>query len=48
MTEGKTQMSIWLPDDLARWLRVTAAARGITRSQLVLELIEAEQRDDDQ
>jgi hypothetical protein len=46
MTEGKTQMSIWLPDDLARWLRVTAAARGITRSQLVLELLEQEQREE--
>lgn len=43
MTEGKTQMSIWLPDDLARWLRVTAAARGTTRSQVIKELIEAEQ-----
>jgi hypothetical protein len=47
MTEGKTQMSIWLPDDLARWLRVTAASRGITRSQLVLELLEQEQRESD-
>jgi hypothetical protein len=46
MTEGKTQMSIWLPYDLARWVRVTAAARGITRSQLVLELVEEAQRED--
>jgi hypothetical protein len=46
MTEGKTQMSIWLPDALAKWVRVTAAARGITRSQLVLELVEEAQRED--
>lgn len=46
MTEGKTKMSVWLPDDLARWLRVTAAQRGVTRSQLVLELLEAEQREE--
>lgn len=46
MTEGKTQMNIWLPDDVARWLRVTAAARGITRSQLVLELVEEAQREE--
>ncbi len=42
----KVQMSIWLPEDLARWLRVTAAAKGITRSQLVLEMIEEAQRED--
>ena len=46
MTEGKTQMSLWLPDDLARWLRITAAARGITRSQLIVEMIEEAQRED--
>jgi predicted DNA-binding protein len=46
MTEGKTQMSIWLPDELAKWLRVTAAARGITRSQLILEMVEEAQRED--
>jgi hypothetical protein len=46
MTEGKTQMSIWLPEDLARWLRVQAAARGITRSQFVIEMIEEAQRED--
>jgi hypothetical protein len=43
---AKVQMSVWLPEDLARWLRVTAAARGITRSQLVLEMIEEAQRED--
>jgi hypothetical protein len=46
MTEGKTQMSIWLPDDLARWLRVVAAARGISRSQLVQEWAEKAKRED--
>jgi hypothetical protein len=47
MTEGKTQMSLWLPNDLARWVRVTAAARGIPRSQLVVEMIEEAQRQDE-
>jgi hypothetical protein len=42
----KVQMNFWLPDDAAKWLRVTAAARGITRSQLVLEMIEEAQRED--
>lgn len=46
MTERKVQISVWLPEYTARWLRVTAAARGITRSQLVLELLEAEQREE--
>jgi hypothetical protein len=39
------QISVWLPPELVTWLRVTAAARGITRSQVILELLEAEQRE---
>jgi Ribbon-helix-helix protein, copG family len=46
MTEGKTKMPIYLPADLARWLRVKAAERGISRSQLVEEWAEAERGKD--
>ena len=47
MTEGKTKMPIYLPADLARWLRVKAAERGISRSQLILEMVEEAQREDE-
>jgi predicted DNA binding CopG/RHH family protein len=43
VANGNQQISVRLPPDKVTWLRVTAAARGITRSQLILELIEAEQ-----
>jgi metal-responsive CopG/Arc/MetJ family transcriptional regulator len=46
MTEGKTKMPVYLPENLARWLRVTAAERGISRSRLITELVEKAQRDD--
>lgn len=40
---GKKQISAWLTEDACRWLRVTAAERGITRSQVIEELIKKEQ-----
>jgi metal-responsive CopG/Arc/MetJ family transcriptional regulator len=46
MAETKQQISVWLPGRLVRWLRVTAAERGTSRSRIVEELIEAEQQDD--
>jgi metal-responsive CopG/Arc/MetJ family transcriptional regulator len=47
MAEAKTKMPIYLPENLARWLRVTAAERGISRSQLILEMVEEAQREDE-
>jgi hypothetical protein len=43
----RRQISVWVRNDLVRWLRVRAAERDITRSQLIEELIEAEQRGSD-
>jgi len=44
MTDSNVQKSIWLPEDLARWWRIEAAVRGITQSQLVIDLLEAERQ----
>jgi hypothetical protein len=36
------QTTIWLTGDLWAWLRAAAFARGVTQSQIVRELLEAE------
>jgi hypothetical protein len=46
MASDKQQISIWLPRGFVRWLRVRAAERGISRSQLIEDLIAAEQREE--
>lgn len=46
MSEDKKQTTVWLPTDLYQWLRREAFDRGVTQSQVVQELLEAERAKD--